>query len=182
MTIRFRSRHNCPVSGTNPSPIAAIVDEAHRKNILVAAHVESTEGVLEALRAGVDTIEHGALLTVETIALFHQNPRSLRGFSTLHATLSVLGGGVAKSSLESDNPGVRIMSANAELIGARLLEGFKDALELCELWLCNRHLRRERKPPARTPLVDGQCLSKRWTELGTTGRLIHVCSGDRIGS
>ena len=72
MTIRFRSRHNCPVSGTNPSPIAAIVDEAHRKNILVAAHVESTEGVLEALRAGVDTIEHGALLTVETIALFHE--------------------------------------------------------------------------------------------------------------
>ena len=41
----------------------AIVDEAHRLNRKVAAHAIGSDGIAAALRAGVDTIEHGDGLT-----------------------------------------------------------------------------------------------------------------------
>lgn len=52
---------------------AAAVDEAHKLGIATAAHIESAEGVRVGLEAGVDTIEHGADLTPELIALFKEN-------------------------------------------------------------------------------------------------------------
>ncbi|HTX41113.1 MAG TPA: amidohydrolase family protein [Acidobacteriaceae bacterium] len=42
---------------------AAIVDEAHRLGRPVASHAVSQEGIAAALRAGVDTIEHGQGMT-----------------------------------------------------------------------------------------------------------------------
>lgn len=48
----------------------AVCDEAHRLGLKVASHVESSEGVLIALKGGVDTIEHGSELTEETVKLF----------------------------------------------------------------------------------------------------------------
>jgi imidazolonepropionase-like amidohydrolase len=42
--------------------IEAIVDEAHRLGRKVASHAQGTVGVLAAVRAGVDTIEHGYYL------------------------------------------------------------------------------------------------------------------------
>lgn len=39
--------------------MAAAVDEAHKRGVPVAAHAESRVGVLNALGAGVDSIEHG---------------------------------------------------------------------------------------------------------------------------
>jgi imidazolonepropionase-like amidohydrolase len=42
--------------------LAAIVDEARRHGVKVAAHAHGTEGILAAVRAGVDSIEHGSLL------------------------------------------------------------------------------------------------------------------------
>jgi imidazolonepropionase-like amidohydrolase len=42
---------------------AAIVDEAHRLGIKVAAHANGWDGIDAALRAGVDSIEHGQGLT-----------------------------------------------------------------------------------------------------------------------
>ncbi len=110
-----------------PEEMRAIVDEAHRKNILVTAHAESSKGVVEALRAGVDNIEHGASLTAEAIALFKDNPRSLRGYSTLHPTLSVLAGGVVASN-PSDNPIVEVINANARIVHEELVRGFLDGL------------------------------------------------------
>jgi imidazolonepropionase-like amidohydrolase len=47
----------------------AIVDEAHRLGHKVAAHAMGREGIESALRAGVDSIEHGDGLDDETIAL-----------------------------------------------------------------------------------------------------------------
>jgi imidazolonepropionase-like amidohydrolase len=41
----------------------AIVDETHRLGHRVAAHAISSDGIAAALRAGVDSIEHGAGLT-----------------------------------------------------------------------------------------------------------------------
>ena len=37
----------------------AIVEEAHKADKSVSAHVESKEGIINCLKAGVDTIEHG---------------------------------------------------------------------------------------------------------------------------
>lgn len=53
-----------------PEMIKAICDEAHRLGYKTAAHTESTEGVIQALKNGVDSIEHGAAPTAEMIQLF----------------------------------------------------------------------------------------------------------------
>ena len=42
--------------------IEAIVDEAHALGLLVAAHAHTAEGIRIALRAGVDSLEHGTQL------------------------------------------------------------------------------------------------------------------------
>jgi imidazolonepropionase-like amidohydrolase len=53
-----------------PDELAAAVDEAHRHGLRVAAHAIGTLGIKNALRAGVDSIEHGHMLDDEAIALF----------------------------------------------------------------------------------------------------------------
>ena len=55
-----------------PEMVKACCDKAHEKGFKVAAHVESTEGVLVALKNGVDSIEHGAKPTDEMIQLFKE--------------------------------------------------------------------------------------------------------------
>jgi imidazolonepropionase-like amidohydrolase len=45
----------------------AIVDEAHRFGLPVAAHAVGAQGIENAVEAGVDTIEHGNLMTPETL-------------------------------------------------------------------------------------------------------------------
>ncbi len=57
----------------DPAMIKAICDEAHRLGYKTAAHTESTEGVVEALKNGVDSIEHGAAPTDEMIKLFKEH-------------------------------------------------------------------------------------------------------------
>ncbi|MCQ2548300.1 MAG: amidohydrolase family protein [Clostridia bacterium] len=52
--------------------VKAACEEAHKLGLMVAAHVESPEGVKVALENGVDTIEHGAKLDDELIALFKE--------------------------------------------------------------------------------------------------------------
>ena len=54
----------------------AACDEAHALGYPVAAHVESAEGVRTALRAGVDTIEHGAAMDEELLSLFRERGAS----------------------------------------------------------------------------------------------------------
>lgn len=49
--------------------LAAIVDEAHRAGLRVAAHAHGNDGIVAAVRAGIDCIEHGSLMTDETIGL-----------------------------------------------------------------------------------------------------------------
>lgn len=45
----------------------ACVDEAHKANVGVAAHVEGSEGAANAIEASVDSIEHGHGLTEELL-------------------------------------------------------------------------------------------------------------------
>ena len=53
-----------------PALVKAACDKAHSLGMLVAAHVESPEGVMVALQNGVDSIEHGAQPTQEMLDLF----------------------------------------------------------------------------------------------------------------
>ena len=55
-----------------PEYIKAACEKAHELGMKVAAHVESPEGVLEALKNGVDSIEHGARPTEEILRLFKE--------------------------------------------------------------------------------------------------------------
>ncbi len=48
----------------------AAVEEAHTHEMIVGAHAIGTAGINNALRAGVDSIEHGHLLDDESIELF----------------------------------------------------------------------------------------------------------------
>ena len=56
----------------DPGMVKAVCDKAHAAGYVVAAHVESPEGVRVALENGVDSIEHGAKMDAEMIELFQQ--------------------------------------------------------------------------------------------------------------
>ncbi len=50
----------------------AIVEEAHMWGLKVAAHAHGASGIRDAIRAGVDTIEHASLIDAEGIRLAKQ--------------------------------------------------------------------------------------------------------------
>ncbi len=49
--------------------ISAIVAEAHQRGLKVASHAHGNEGIKNAIRAGVDTIEHASYLDREAISM-----------------------------------------------------------------------------------------------------------------
>jgi imidazolonepropionase-like amidohydrolase len=51
----------------------ALVDEAHQLGLRVAVHAHGTAGIKDALRAGVDTIEHASLADDEAFALAREH-------------------------------------------------------------------------------------------------------------
>ena len=53
----------------SPEELKAAVNEAKRHGIPVAAHAHATEGINQAIRAGVRSIEHGTYLDEESISL-----------------------------------------------------------------------------------------------------------------
>lgn len=69
--------------------MAAIVDEAHRAGIRVAAHAHGDAGIRACIRAGVDCIEHGSLATDETLALMAEKGTFLVGTCALADHLDI---------------------------------------------------------------------------------------------
>ncbi len=57
--------------------LEAIVETAHLLGRQVAAHAHGTRGINAALRAGVDSIEHGTFLDDESISLFKKTGAAL---------------------------------------------------------------------------------------------------------
>ncbi len=49
--------------------LAAVVDEAHRAGLRVAAHAHGDAGIRTAIRVGIDCIEHGSLMSDETMQM-----------------------------------------------------------------------------------------------------------------
>ncbi|HSA91838.1 MAG TPA: amidohydrolase family protein [Terriglobales bacterium] len=56
-----------------PAELEAAVDEARKFGMRVAAHAHGAQGIKNAVRAGVASIEHGSLLDEEGIALMKQH-------------------------------------------------------------------------------------------------------------
>jgi imidazolonepropionase-like amidohydrolase len=49
--------------------LAAVAEEAHRAGLKVAAHAHGEDGIRAAIEAGIDCIEHGSLMSDETMDL-----------------------------------------------------------------------------------------------------------------
>jgi imidazolonepropionase-like amidohydrolase len=64
---------NPNTSEFTPEELAAAVDEAHHFNMRVAAHAHSPDGIKNAIRAGVASVEHATLIDDEGIALAKQH-------------------------------------------------------------------------------------------------------------
>jgi imidazolonepropionase-like amidohydrolase len=98
--------------------IRAVVEEAHLAGRKVAAHAHGTEGILAAVRAGVDSIEHGTLLDDEGIRLMKEKG------TFLVPTLSA-----GKVTLELADRGVLTgeRAAKARVMGPRMGESLAKA-------------------------------------------------------
>ncbi len=93
-----------------------IVDTAHGLGRKVASHAHATQGINAALRAGVDSIEHGSYADKESIKLLKKNGAYL--VPTLLAGDTVVG--MAKTSdFMSD-----AIKAKAKRVGADMTENF----------------------------------------------------------
>ena len=69
--------------------LAAIVDEAHRAGLKVAAHAHGDAGIRACIRAGVDCIEHGSLASDDTIQMMVEHGTFLVPTSYLSEGLDV---------------------------------------------------------------------------------------------
>ncbi len=82
-------------NGSNPQfteeEIKAIVETAKDYGFRVAAHAHGAEGMKRAIRAGVNSIEHGTLMDDEAIALFKQ-------YGTWYVPTLIAGQSVADSA------------------------------------------------------------------------------------
>lgn len=56
----------------DPATLAAIVAEAHRLGVKVAAHAQGPVAIRNAVTAGVDSIEHGSLIDHDTALLMRE--------------------------------------------------------------------------------------------------------------
>jgi imidazolonepropionase-like amidohydrolase len=82
----------------------AIVKEAHRRGVTVAAHAHGTVGILDAIRAGVDSVEHASFIDDEGIALAKEMGTYLS--MDIYVTEFILGegeaAGISQESLDKE--------------------------------------------------------------------------------
>jgi len=71
-----------------PDELAAAIDEAHSHGLRVAAHAIGTQGIKNALNAGIDSIEHGTMLDDECIDIMKR--RGVYLVPTLSAPTCIL--------------------------------------------------------------------------------------------
>jgi imidazolonepropionase-like amidohydrolase len=109
-----------------PDEIAVVVAEARAARIGVMAHAQGTDGIKNALRAGVASIEHGIYLDDEAIGLMLEAGTFL--VPTLLAPIGVLDApeGVSEASLRKAREVVEIHQASigkAAAAGVRIAMG-----------------------------------------------------------
>jgi imidazolonepropionase-like amidohydrolase len=82
----------------------AIVDEAHMAGLKVAAHAHGAAGIKDAIKAGVDTIEHASLVDDEGIklAVQHGTYFSMDIYNTDYTQAEGAKNGVLEDNLRKD--------------------------------------------------------------------------------
>ncbi len=93
--------------------LAAIADTAHALGRKVAAHAHGLDGITAALKAGIDSIEHGTFLDDSAIALFKSSGAHL--VPTLTA-----GQAVVDQAERGDIPPAS--AAKARIVGPKMIE------------------------------------------------------------
>lgn len=74
VTGAFMSANDDPRNvAFSPEELQAAVSEAARHGVPVAAHAHATQGIIQAVKAGVRSIEHGSYIDDEGIALMAKN-------------------------------------------------------------------------------------------------------------
>ena len=97
--------------------VSAVVDEAHALSMRVASHAHTKPGVIQAVRAGVDTIEHGSMIDEECVEMMLERQVALCPTLTLQDYLN---------SGEADPP----LSAEAAEKARQVHSGHARALQL----------------------------------------------------
>jgi imidazolonepropionase-like amidohydrolase len=106
----------------------AVVEEAHMADLRVAAHAHGAAGIKDAIRAGVDTIEHASLIDDEGIKLAKQRGAwlSMDIYNTEYTQAEGKKNGVLEDNLRKDREIGDVQRENfrkAHAAGARMLFG-----------------------------------------------------------
>src|SRR5499427_4556965 len=102
-----------------PAEMAALVDESHRLRKKVAVHCHGDQPAREAIEAGVDSIEHGSFMKLETLTMMKKKGTFLT--PTLMATEWIMG--------KIDNYPAALQ-AKAKAAAAARTEMFRNAVKI----------------------------------------------------
>ncbi len=101
--------------------LKAIVETAHLLGRKIAAHAHGTRGINAALRAGVDSIEHGSYLDEESIRLFKQTGAYL--------VPTLMAGETVAHHAQEEGYFVPAVREKARRVGPVMLDSFRRAHE-----------------------------------------------------
>ena len=106
----------------------AVVEEAHMADLRVAAHAHGAAGIKDAIRAGVDTIEHASLIDDEGIKLAKQRGAwlSMDIYNTEYTQAEGRKNGVLEDNLRKDREIGDVQRENfrkAHAAGVKMLFG-----------------------------------------------------------
>ena len=106
----------------------AVAEEAHQWGLKVAAHAHGASGIKDAIRAGIDTIEHASLIDDEGIRLARQHGTwlSMDIYNTDYTQAEGAKNGVLEDNLRKDREVGEVQRQNfrkANAAGVRMVYG-----------------------------------------------------------
>jgi imidazolonepropionase-like amidohydrolase len=104
----------------SPAEMAALVEEAHRQGRKVAAHAHGTQAIIDAAKAGVDSIEHGSLIDDEGIRTMKEHGTYL--VADIYNDDFILGQGKKFGFTDE-------MLEKERMVGEKQREGFRKAAQ-----------------------------------------------------
>lgn len=99
--------------------LKAIIDTSHAMGRKAAAHAHGVDGINAALRAGVDSIEHGTYLDDESVRLFNEKGAYL--------VPTLLAGETVSANARIPGYYLKVVADKASIVGPRMLEMFRKA-------------------------------------------------------